>query len=46
MPADFPAYAASEGNLKLRKTWMAQERIEDLDDGFDVGVCLRGHGGW
>lgn len=31
---------------KARKTWLAQERIEDLDDGFDLGACLRGHGGW
>lgn len=87
MPPEFPAYAACEGNLKLRKRfnvggvtierwrrqigakytppampkkpatrpvmarkarkrWMAQECLEDLDDGFDVGVCLRGHGGW
>ena len=31
-----------------KNLWMAQERIEDIDDGFDLGRCVRsgGAGGW
>ncbi|HEX8509170.1 MAG TPA: hypothetical protein VF635_06705 [Propionibacteriaceae bacterium] len=33
---------------KAKKHWMMQEQIEDLDDGFDLAVCVRsgGAGGW
>jgi len=33
---------------RIRARWQAQERIEDLDDGFDLGRCARsgGVGGW
>jgi hypothetical protein len=33
---------------RIRARWSAQERIEDLDDGFDLAVCVRsgGAGGW
>lgn len=33
---------------KLRKTWQHQERLEDLDDGFDLDTCVRsgGYGNW
>jgi hypothetical protein len=31
-----------------RKRWQASERIEDLDDRFDLATCVRsgGAGGW
>lgn len=29
---------------KVMKRWQAQERLEDLDDGFDLGVCVRSGG--
>jgi hypothetical protein len=33
---------------KAKKRWMAQEQIEDLDDGFDLGRCVAsgGYGEW
>jgi hypothetical protein len=33
---------------RIRARWQAQERIEDLDDGFDLGRCARsgGVGSW
>jgi hypothetical protein len=29
---------------RIRARFQAQERIEDLDDGFDLGVCVRSGG--
>lgn len=33
---------------RVKKRWQMQERLEDLDDGFDLGTCLRsgGYGDW
>jgi len=44
MPKRAPAAAVK----RARKRWYAQERIEDLDDRFDLGTCLRtgGYGNW
>lgn len=33
---------------RIRARWLAQERIEDLNDGFDLGRCVAsgGYGDW
>lgn len=33
---------------RIRARWQAQERLEDLDDGFDLRTCIRsgGYGDW
>lgn len=33
---------------RIKARWQAQERIEDLDDGFDLGRCVAsgGYGDW
>lgn len=33
---------------RVKRRWSLQERIEDLDDGFDLDACIRsgGYGDW
>lgn len=33
---------------RIKKRWMGNERIEDIDDGFDLDICVRtgGYGNW
>lgn len=44
MPKRIPTAAKK----RIRARWERQEQIEDLDDGFDLGLCLRtgGAGNW
>ena len=44
MPKRIPTAAKK----RIRARWQAQERLEDLDDGFDLATCVRsgGYGDW
>ena len=43
-----PKRVPTAAKKRIKKRWMTQERLEDLDDGFDLATCIRsgGYGDW